>query len=74
MCKSSALQKSPIFFLLLFREFSAAHFVSILPFSALVVFVFAQKIELVLYLYNLYKEDSGSRSQCLAAHKTSNSS
>lgn len=50
MCKSSVLQKSPIFFLLPFREFGAAHFVSILPFSALVVFVFAQKLELILAL------------------------
>lgn len=40
MCKSSAIQKTPIFFfsslllLLSFCEFGAAHFGSVLPFAA----------------------------------------
>lgn len=52
MCKSSAIQKTPIFFssllLLSFCEFGAAHFGSVLPFPALDPGVLAPKFAFLL--------------------------
>lgn len=54
MCKSSAIQKTPIFFssllLLSFSEFGAAHFGSVLPFAARDPGVPAPKLKVCLSL------------------------